>query len=223
MFRVAIRVNNPFYKLLAFGLGSAYGFQVFLTIGGTIKFIPLTGVNLPFISSGGSSILASLISVGMVQALYVISEADVERERQMVAAGVPIEEFEGYEPEKKPVQAKKRPKAMPVDHYEEPSSQRSRISQMVPEDEYDDFDYERYEEYHASQRDRISQMVPDDDTDYIEQHESQRSRISQMVPEDEFDELEVYDEIQDFDSIRKKENRHRDQRRRIRQFENDDF
>ena len=220
MFRVAIRVNNPFYKLLAFGLGSAYGFQVFLTIGGTIKFIPLTGVNLPFISSGGSSILASLISVGMVQALYVISEADVERERQMVAAGVPIEEFEGYEPERQAVRSKKRPEAEPLDHYDEPSSQRSRISQMVPDDEYD---YELYEEPHTSQRDRISQMVPDEDTGYREHHEPQRSRISQMVPQDEFDELEAYDEIEDFESIRKKENRHRDQRRRIRQFENDDF
>lgn len=187
MFRVAIRVNNPFYKLLAFGLGSAYGFQVFLTIGGTIKFIPLTGVNLPFISSGGSSILASLISVGMVQALYVISEADVERERQMVAAGAPLEEFEGYEPEKKAVQAKKRP------------------------------------EPHTSQRDRISQMVPDEDLGYRERHESQRKRISQMVPEDEFDELEAYDEIEDLDSVRKKDDRHRAQRRRIKQIGDDDF
>ena len=102
IFRVALRVNNPFYKLLALGLGSAYGFQVFLTIGGTIKFIPLTGVNLPFISSGGSSLLASLIMLGMVQALYVISEADVEREREMVASGAPIYEFDGYEHHRKP-------------------------------------------------------------------------------------------------------------------------
>lgn len=102
IFRVAMRVNNPFYKLLAFGLGAAYGFQVFLTIGGTIKFIPLTGVNLPFISNGGSSLLTSLIMLGMIQALYVISEADVEREREMVAAGMPIQAFDGYE-EKHPV------------------------------------------------------------------------------------------------------------------------
>ena len=145
---------------------------------------------------------------------------DVERERQMVAAGVPIEEFEGYEPERQAVRSKKRPEAEPLDHYDEPSSQRSRISQMVPDDEYD---YELYEEPHTSQRDRISQMVPDEDTGYREHHEPQRSRISQMVPQDEFDELEAYDEIEDFESIRKKENRHRDQRRRIRQFENDDF
>ncbi len=99
--RVAIRVNNLFYKLMAFGLGAAYAVQVFLTIGGAIKFIPLTGVNLPFISSGGSSLLASMVFIGIVQALYVISEADVEREREMIADGADISDFEGYQSYKK--------------------------------------------------------------------------------------------------------------------------
>ena len=52
--RVAIRIEKSFYKLLAFGLGTSYAIQVFLTIGGAMKFIPLTGVTLPLISSGGS-------------------------------------------------------------------------------------------------------------------------------------------------------------------------
>ncbi|MCF0142387.1 MAG: FtsW/RodA/SpoVE family cell cycle protein [Parasporobacterium sp.] len=97
IFRVAIRVDKPFYKLTAFGLGTAYAFQVFLTIGGALKFIPSTGVNLPFISNGGSSMLASMLMIGIVQALYVISEADVARERQMVADGADLSEFSGYE------------------------------------------------------------------------------------------------------------------------------
>lgn len=92
--RVAIRVNNTFYKLLAFGLGTSYAIQVFLTIGGALKFIPLTGVNLPFISSGGSSLIASMVMIGIIQAVYVISEADVAAEREMVASGADIEEFE---------------------------------------------------------------------------------------------------------------------------------
>ncbi len=92
--RVALRVNNTFYKLLAFGLGTSYAIQVFLTIGGAIKFIPLTGVNFPFISSGGSSLIASMIMIGIIQAVYVISEADVATEREMIASGVDIEEFE---------------------------------------------------------------------------------------------------------------------------------
>ena len=101
--RVALRVNNLFYKLMAFGLGAAYAIQVFLTIGGAIKFIPLTGVNLPFISSGGSSLFASMIFIGIIQALYVISEADVEREREMIANGEDLTEFEGYQRFKKKV------------------------------------------------------------------------------------------------------------------------
>lgn len=83
--RVSLRVSNIFYKLVCFGMGLAFGVQVFLNIGGTIKFIPLTGVNLPFISRGGSSLFASMIMIGIVQALYVISEVDMEIEREQIA------------------------------------------------------------------------------------------------------------------------------------------
>ena len=80
--RVSLRVSNIFYKLVCFGCAVAFGVQIFLNIGGAVKFIPLTGVNLPFISSGGSSMFASMIMIGMVQALYVISEIDVELEKE---------------------------------------------------------------------------------------------------------------------------------------------
>ena len=79
IFRVALKVSKPFYKLLAFGLGAVYAFQVFLEIGGAIKFIPSTGINLPFISSGGSSLVASMVLVAVIQGLYVISEANENR------------------------------------------------------------------------------------------------------------------------------------------------
>lgn len=91
--RIAVRVGNTFYKLLSFGLGAIFAIQIFLNIGGTIKFIPLTGLNMPFISSGGSSLLSSMVMIGMIQALYVISEADVEREREALAYGINIENF----------------------------------------------------------------------------------------------------------------------------------
>ena len=48
-----------------------YIFQVLLTIGGAVKFIPSTGVTLPFVSYGGSSILSSLIVFSVIQGLYV--------------------------------------------------------------------------------------------------------------------------------------------------------
>lgn len=84
-FKVAIRVSKPFYKLVAFGLGASYGFQVFLTVGGAIKMIPSTGINLPFISSGGTSIIASMIVVGVIQAIYVISEDDAVQDKSITS------------------------------------------------------------------------------------------------------------------------------------------
>lgn len=44
---IAMQIRDQFYKLIALGLGTVYGFQVFLTIGGVTKFIPSTGVTLP--------------------------------------------------------------------------------------------------------------------------------------------------------------------------------
>lgn len=70
-FNIAMRFRDPFYKLLAVGIGTAYGFQVFLTIGGVIKFIPLTGVTLPLVSYGGSSIMVSLVMFSLVEGMYI--------------------------------------------------------------------------------------------------------------------------------------------------------
>lgn len=71
---IAMQIKNIFYKLLALGLGTVYGFQVFLTIGGVTKFIPSTGVTLPLVSYGGSSILSTLILFGIIQGLYILRE-----------------------------------------------------------------------------------------------------------------------------------------------------
>jgi cell division protein FtsW (lipid II flippase) len=58
-----------------------------LTIGGAIKFIPLTGVTLPLISYGGSSLLSTLMIFGIVQGIYLIirdEEIEVEKERKRI-------------------------------------------------------------------------------------------------------------------------------------------
>ena len=75
---IAMELRNPFYKLVALGLGTCYIFQVFLTIGGVTKFIPATGVTLPLVSYGGSSILSSMIMIGIIQGLYIIREDEEE-------------------------------------------------------------------------------------------------------------------------------------------------
>lgn len=68
---IAMRFNDMFYKLVAVGLAVTYGFQVFLTIGGVTKFIPLTGVTLPLVSYGSNSIMVSLIMFSVIQGLYI--------------------------------------------------------------------------------------------------------------------------------------------------------
>lgn len=71
---IAMRFEKEFYKLIALGFGVMYAFQVFLSLGGAIKLIPSTGVTLPFVSSGGSSVLSSVIMFSVIQGLYVLSQ-----------------------------------------------------------------------------------------------------------------------------------------------------
>lgn len=75
---IAMEIHNRFYKLIALGLGTCYIFQVFLTIGGVTKFIPSTGVTLPLVSYGGSSMLSTMIMFGIIQGLYIIREDEEE-------------------------------------------------------------------------------------------------------------------------------------------------
>lgn len=71
MIIVAMQMKDKFYSLVALGLSTVYAFQVVLTIGGVTKFIPSTGVTLPFVSYGGSSLLSSMLIFGIIQALYI--------------------------------------------------------------------------------------------------------------------------------------------------------
>lgn len=75
---IAASMQAAFYKLIAFGLGMEYIIQVFLTVGGVTKFIPSTGVTLPFVSYGGSSILSTFILFGIIQGLYILKRNDEE-------------------------------------------------------------------------------------------------------------------------------------------------
>ncbi len=69
---ISIEMKDSFYQMIALGLGTTYAIQVFLTIGGVTKFIPSTGVTLPLVSYGGSSLLSTMIIFGIIQGLYII-------------------------------------------------------------------------------------------------------------------------------------------------------
>lgn len=75
---VSLLIRDDFYKLVSFGLSVAFIFQVFLTIGGDVKFIPLTGVTLPLVSYGGSSVISSIIVFAIIQGLYSIRQNEGE-------------------------------------------------------------------------------------------------------------------------------------------------
>jgi cell division protein FtsW (lipid II flippase) len=77
---IAMKLNNRFYRLTALGLGATYATQVFLTIGGGTKLIPMTGVTLPLVSYGGSSVLSTILMFAIVQGLYML-RGDEVRER----------------------------------------------------------------------------------------------------------------------------------------------
>jgi len=68
-FAVAFNAASDFTKLLAAGLATVTGIQAVVIIGGVTKVLPLTGVTLPFMSYGGSSMVAGFMIVGLLLAI----------------------------------------------------------------------------------------------------------------------------------------------------------
>jgi peptidoglycan glycosyltransferase len=80
--RTAIRADNPFDKLLATGLATLIGVQAFIILAGVTRVLPLTGITLPFVSYGGSSLLGSWLLLAL---LVRISDGTNRRLRQRTA------------------------------------------------------------------------------------------------------------------------------------------
>ncbi len=90
---IALRVQKKEYSYIALGLTLSLLFQTFLIIGGITKFIPLTGVTLPFISYGGTSLVVSCIIIGVLQFIHQRSLVeDIEDDEEYLD-----EEYLAYE------------------------------------------------------------------------------------------------------------------------------
>lgn len=78
--KIALQQQNQFFRIIALGITSMFGFQAFIILGGVIKMIPLTGITLPFISYGGSSLVSSFAALGILQ--VASEELDIEQEEE---------------------------------------------------------------------------------------------------------------------------------------------
>lgn len=71
-FKITLNTQNEFNKAVGLGLTLMFALQTFIIIGGVIKFIPLTGITVPFVSYGGTSIVVSFASLGIMQAISAL-------------------------------------------------------------------------------------------------------------------------------------------------------
>ena len=81
--KITIRSNNQFYAYISIGFIMMLVFHIFENVGAVTGLLPLTGIPLPFISQGGSSIISNLIGIGLVLSIYNHSSKKKERTEQV--------------------------------------------------------------------------------------------------------------------------------------------
>lgn len=78
-FKISLNQNSKFFRIVSLGITATLGFQAFIILGGVIKMIPLTGVTLPFVSYGGSSLVSSFALLGILQ--MTSEDIDIEGDK----------------------------------------------------------------------------------------------------------------------------------------------
>ncbi|MBR3764541.1 MAG: FtsW/RodA/SpoVE family cell cycle protein [Clostridia bacterium] len=83
----AMAARSRFHGLLAMGCTVLLGLQTFVIIGGVLKLIPLTGVTMPFVSYGGTSLVSSLCLVGLLQGVSSLNEDSIAQDTRLATYG----------------------------------------------------------------------------------------------------------------------------------------
>ncbi len=83
---IAMASRHGYQGLVSMGATMMIGLQTFVIIGGVIKLIPLTGVTMPFVSSGGSSLVSSMCLTGLIQGVASLNEDDLEEDLKLTEA-----------------------------------------------------------------------------------------------------------------------------------------
>lgn len=81
-FKITIVTKNAYDKAVALGITLIFALQTFIIIGGVTKFIPLTGITVPFVSYGGTSVVVSFISLGIIQAISAKNDRGKDFEQE---------------------------------------------------------------------------------------------------------------------------------------------
>ncbi len=84
---VAMAARTSFHGLMALGCTTLITLQTFVIIGGVLKLIPLTGVTMPFVSYGGTSMISSLCLVGLLQGVASLNEDDLRTDARIAQTG----------------------------------------------------------------------------------------------------------------------------------------
>ena len=168
MLLLAGRLEDKFYRIVVMGLAVCFGTQVVLTIGGGTRFIPLTGVTLPLVASGGSSAMATCLLFAVIQGISLVRMDEIY--------GEPSEEDE--EGDETVADEHVEKDAAPVADAEDP------YDDAYDEDEEnaDDDSYAEDEEY------------PDEDVYDEDDVEDEDADDDPYDDEDEYPEDDVYDE-----------------------------
>lgn len=84
---IALRSSSAFHALLALGCSALLAVQTFIIVGGITKFIPMTGVTMPFLSYGGTSLVSCMSIMGILQGVASRNERLLREDQRLAAAG----------------------------------------------------------------------------------------------------------------------------------------